>query len=484
MTLPSTQEPLLPAQRLAAGPSAVPVRDVQVQVTVKQQQVLDAPPHVRNIIYEGGMGSGKTSAGAHWLVSRSALNSAAVEGLMVSPSYPNMQQAVLPRIDEVFRTWGIDYGLNWGKKQLVWESGGERRVIWLRSAERAHQISGGNVGFLWMDEPALCSAEAYKRARTRVRDKAAAVRQRLYTGTHEGTRTWFYRLAQRAQQRPDMLLVHATTFDNPWLGEEFYDDILETYEGDAAGLEQYVLGKARDAQGGIYTKLTDANVARCISPLHGQVCVGWDFNVGWMVTVLGTFFPGQQPVLHLWGEVVSKGEVFVEDHAEKVVRALEQAGVRRRWRGQNASILYNPNTGEQVEAHIDASGFRRQTLGNAAAKSDAAVVEAAGFNIRSDRANPYVRNRIAAMQRGFKKRRILIDPEGAPETLQAFKEHSRDKWGNPQKEWSKGDFQLDHYCDAGGYLGFGKMPLYPGSQFARNAAPNRSSRGIAAGLRR
>lgn len=478
MTLPSTQEPLLPPGRIGAGNPRVAVRDVEVLLTEKQHAVVNAGPEIRHIFWQGGMGSGKTQGGAHFLVSRSATNGPAVEGLLLSPSYPNMQQSVLPRVDAAFQAVGVDYAVNWGKKKLVWESGGERRTVWLRSAEKPQQISGSNVGFLWIDEPALCSFEAYKRARTRVRDRGAVLRQRLYTGTHEGTRTWFHRFLKRATGSPHALIVSASTFDNPFNSEDYYEDILDTYQGDPAGMQQYIFGLAADASGNIYTKFSPRNVVVCDDIADGALVVGWDFNVGWMVTVLGTW-NAQRRTLHVWGEVTSRvaGGVFTEDHAIKVQNVLrERAGAVLLPVGRNGVQLVNGRDGTQVAAYIDASGYKRQTTGSAAVKSDAGAVEAAGFLIRSDRSNPQVRNRIAAVQRALKHRALLLDP-AAETTLQGLQEHSRDKYGDPQKDWAKDAVQLDHYMDAMGYLTFGLMPLYAGSRDSRAAA--RSVSGLA-----
>lgn len=468
MVLPSTQEPLLPPGRLGASSPDVLVRDVVVEMTEKQEQVLNAGPEIGHIFFEGGMGSGKTMGGAHWLVSRSATNPVGVEGLVVSPSYPNMQQSVLPRIDDAFKALGLDYALNWAKKQIVWTAHDGVRRIWLRSAEKPMQIAGSSVGYFWMDEPAQCSFEAYKRSRTRVRDARAVLLQRLYTGTHEGTKTWFHRFRKKAERSAKALVVTASTFDNPFNSADYYEDILDTYAGDPAGMAQYIWGRAADAAGNIYTKLTDANVVRCEDPGEGDLVVGWDFNVGWMVTVLGTWHAAAMR-LHVWGEVTSRvaGGVFTEDHAAKVRDALmEHAGARLEREGRDGVRLMGRNN-RQVSAWIDASGYRRQTTGTAAVKSDAGAVEAAGFHIRSDRSNPFVRNRIAAVQRALKHRSLLVDPR-AEVTLTALREHSRDKFGDPQKDgWAKDEMQLDHYADALGYLTHGLMPLYHGSRASR-----------------
>lgn len=460
----------MPPGRLGASSPSVSVRDVCIDVTEKQAQVLNAGPEIRHIFFEGGMGSGKTMAGAHWLASRSATNPASVEGLVISPSYPNMQQSVLPRIDDAFRAMGVDFALNWSKKQIVWESGGERKRVWLRSAEKPGQISGSSVGFLWNDEPALCSFEAHKRGRTRVRDARAVLQQHLYTGTHEGVKTWFYRLLKKARGNPKALVVTASTFDNPFNSPDYYEDILDTFAGDAAGMQQYIFGHAAEATGNIYTKFTAANVVKCEEPGDGDLVVGWDFNVHWMVTVLATWNAARRR-LHVWGEVTSRvaGGVFTEDHAVRVRDALVQhAGARVALVGRDGVQVIGRN-GRQVSAYIDASGFKKQTTGNAAVRSDAGAVEAAGFTIRSDRQNPFVRNRIAAVQRAAKHGELLVDPR-AEHTLTGLYEHTRDAFGDPQKDWPQGAIQLDHYMDGLGYIVVGVMPLYAGSVSSRVAA--------------
>ena len=91
--------------------------------------------------------------------------------------------------------------------------------------------------------------------------------------------------------------------------------------------------------------------------------------------------------------------------------------------------------------------------------TDLAAVRNAGFVPHHEGANPIVRNRIAAVNRALRNRRLSLDESGAPETTRALREHSRDKRGDPQKIWRPKDFQCDHYCDALGYMVWGLMPF-------------------------
>jgi len=206
----------------------------------------------------------------------------------------------------------------------------------------------------------------------------------------------------------------------------------------------------------------------------GQVVVGWDFNYRWTVTVIATWYP-QATTLHVWGELVSRdpGGVFMPDHAQRVVDAIRRRVRLQVQAGGFGVKLHNPAfpQGPAVLACVDASGSRGQTMANKAARSDHSAVLQAGFQLRADKANPRVRNRIAAMQRSFRRRQQLIDPKGAPRYLHAVRNHKLDKHGEPQKEWPEGVEQLDHYTDAGGYIAWQFLPLYPWAQHMRGDLP-------------
>lgn len=447
--------------------TGAPEVERRVALNPKQYEVVSNKT-ARRIMMVGGMGSGKSVAGAHALVSNSVGNPAEVEHMAVAPTYPNLIQTVLPRVKEVLHTYGVSYHYNKAERVITHYGG---RAIWMRSADVPEGLSGSTLAGVWADECGLMPEETPTRMLTRVRDARATCRQIILTGTPEGTNNWFHRLTMRALQRGgNHAVVFASTYDNAFNDAGYLEELEETFRDNEALRQQYMFGRASEASGTIYTAFTPANLVPCDHPEEGQIAVGWDFNNRYMTTVIGTWFPHISRI-HVWGEVVSRdpGGVFTEDHAQRVVETIQRRVRLRFTAGGYGVKLENPKFPQApaVVACVDATGGRITTTGSRksnAARSDHSAVLMAGFQLRTDRANPRVRNRIAAMQRSFRRGQQLIDPRGAPQYAHAVQHHRLDKHGEPQKEWPDGVPQLDHPCDAGGYLAWQFLPLYPGRQ--------------------
>ncbi len=401
----------------------------------------------------GGAGCGKTLAGAVWIITRAFIHKPSVHGLIVAPTYDMLRDAIVPAIEEQCIQAGISFEHKKHDKCLVL---GGNRIIHLRSAEDPQRIIALTCGYGWIDEAALCPREAYVRTSQRLRDPHAnkLYSQLLCTTTPEGTRTWVADVER--DPKPNIRVIHASTIDNAALSSEYIDHLRDVvYANDPAGWRQYVLGITTDASGGIYTNFTQANaVAYQPGANFEHVVVGWDFNVQWMVTPICVWQPRKNRV-HVIGEVVTKttSGTTTADHAAKVADAVKRTNLVTY---HNGRWISNTDGESPVWAFIDASG---RNTHSSAAHTDEMAVRNAGFQPRADRGNPLVRDRIASMQRALSTGQLLIDPVKAPETLRAVREHSRDKFGEPQKKYNGGEFQADHYCDALGYVVWGLLPI-------------------------
>jgi hypothetical protein len=429
-------------------------------LTDKQAAMLQAASPIA--LFEGGVGSGKTTAGAAALVDRCLANPPSVTGLVVAPYYKLLFDPVIKKIREVLDFFEVPHELSEQKMAMRVGPPGDQRTILFRSADNPDNLSAINAGYGWMDEAALCSVEAWERFSQRIRDPSATLTQRILTTTPEGTHTWVeaLKLAASKQQPNPLTVVNASSMDNPALTGAYMESLKLLYADDPDGWRQYVEGVATDARGAIYRVNAGTALAFDRRLLQsGEVVVGWDFNWGWMVTVICVWLPSYG-TLHVIGEVVSRdpGGIDTADHAQRVVEQLQRMGLIMP--GHPRGLMYQANKPVEIRAYVDASGANRSASSYTTCE---AAVRKAGFLVRTEGSNPAVRNRIAAVNRALKTRQLLVDPVGAPEMLQALKSHVRDKHGEPRKNWGPKDFQADHYCDALGYAVWGLMPFRPES---------------------
>jgi len=186
--------------------------------------------------------------------------------------------------------------------------------------------------------------------------------------------------------------------------------------------------------------------------------LGGDFNVHYMVTVVGAW-DERKAKLHICGEVITRSlnGTNTDAHYHKVREYLCTPAFRG---GYYESGMMLDNTNKHITVAIDASGKNPHS---AAIQTDEAMVRNVGFKTWHMGKNPEVQDRINTVNAALAAGKLLIDPRAAPETLRAMKEHSWDKHGEPQKRWNKDDHECDHYMDALGYLVYRLLPLKAGN---------------------
>lgn len=445
----------------------VQLRTVPLRMTEPQAAVWFASGYAE-LVFQGGVGSGKTKHGARWMVRRMLEAPAGSEGMAVAPTYPLLSTFTVAALESACREAGIWWVHR--KQEKLFLVGPNRNKIWLRSCEDPDkQLSGANLDSVWFDEAALTVRTAYERLSQRLRSNVDESRARcmLITTTPEGSDTWVEKdlvevaedwdntEAGKAGKKCPILLVIAPTDTNPFLPEEFFERMRRVYRNSPEKLKNYMGGRAADATGSVYDAMTSENV----QPIsleqisRGQLFVGWDFNNRPMVTVIGCWFE-RDKILHICGEVVSGLEgptAKTRDHAKDVIRALRSLMHINYIGGR----LYDDYQ-RAIHAFIDASGQGEHTNAD---YTDQVLVQNAGFLPRHDGANPRVRERVAAMNLSLSDSTLLIDATRAPMTHRAMRNHKYIK-GVPQKKYKPGDFQCDHFTECVGYMNWGFNPIH------------------------
>lgn len=147
-------------------------------------------------LYQGGLGSGKSWAGARKLLMLHAANNC--PGLAVAPTYGDLHRFVIPAIINAVREWDWPYrDRSMGDVPMVVV--GDEPIL-LLSAEHPERFAGFEVGHGWVDEAARIRAaednplrDAPTQIRSRIRHPRAKSLHLLATTTPEGLDTWVQR---------------------------------------------------------------------------------------------------------------------------------------------------------------------------------------------------------------------------------------------------------------------------------------------------
>lgn len=369
----------------------------------------------------GGFGSGKSKIGTVKTVELKK-RYPGIDVAYYLPTYGLIKDIAFPNFEAHLKKLKMPYELNQGDKTFKTPLGN----IILRSMDNPTTIVGYEVGYSLIDETDIMATDKMKdalvkivaRNRIRLPDKTANKIDMVSTPEGFGFMYEFFVKTKKRNRK----LIRAKSKDNPFLPETYFETLADIYTEEQ--LLAYLDGQFVNLKAGmVYNKYnrernrTDREV-QDKDMLH----IGLDFNITNMNAVV---------------YVVENRKVYAVDElvglydTEAVIDEIrERYGKHRR-----------------VAVYPDASGKNKSTSSGI---SDYDLLKKAKFVIRSDDKNPFVRDRINAMNQSFcdNKGEIMhfVNDEKCPELASALEQIGY-KNGAPDKTGG-----LDHITEASGYF--------------------------------
>jgi PBSX family phage terminase large subunit len=184
----------------------------------------------------GGIGSGKSFAGAARGVSAASgiigsLKIAAPNtGMVTAPTYNILRDATIPAFREM--AGGLIASMNASYPINATMRNGS--TIMFRSAHQPEMLRGPSISWWWGDEAALYHKSVWGIMIGRLR-QGGKLGYAWLTTTPKG-RNWLYKEFKQ-QQRDDYHLYKLATWQNPFIDEEYYLALTDSYAGDFAKQE-------------------------------------------------------------------------------------------------------------------------------------------------------------------------------------------------------------------------------------------------------
>jgi len=379
-------------------------------------------------LFIGGYGSGKT-----FMLCVCALRDVFIAPdarvAVYSDTYDQLRLNIIPRIEEMLTTAGVKYRHN--KAENVIELGGGRMLIF-RSMDNPRRIIGYEVFRSHVDEleantDMAKAEEIWLRIMARNRQVIEGHDNRVYVYTTPDQGFGFtYERWKKNPPSEEYQYVRASTFSNPHLPEDYAQALMSDYPPELA--KAYLEGEwCNLTSGTVYnafkreTCFTNREIVPG-EPLH----IGMDFNVGKMAAVVA---------------VREGNRLFVVDEivgVEDTPAIIDE--IKKRYRNH------------AINVYPDASGTQRST--SDASRSDIALLQQAGFIVRTKKKNPSVRDRVVCVNARFSEGRLAVNLRRCPNLVEALEKQTYNNKGEPDK--SQG---YDHVNDALGYMVYYLMPL-------------------------
>jgi len=304
--------------------AAVAQRESTVTLFPRQKRFVLDP--ARFPAYVGGIGSGKSYAGAAKVVRRIGKREL---GMVSAPTYPMLRDATQRTLLAMLQDLGVAYEFRKSENYLVIPATGHE--ILFRSLDNPETLRGPNLHYVWVDEGSLVDPLAWRvvKGRVRVGDQPQA----WVTCTPKG-QNWVWEEWER-DANPDHPLYRVSTEENPELPDGFVESL--GYTG--AFREQEISGEFVAFEGVVYPSFTRARHVRQLD------CDGWR-------TVLGCDIGTRNPTAILTARVAGDGRIHI---ASEVYRRNMSArditdALRREADASGADAIYvDPSAAGYIE---------------------------------------------------------------------------------------------------------------------------------------
>lgn len=395
----------------------------------------------RELALVGGFGAGKTRGLVLKAICMARANPG-YSGLMIEPTESLINAVLMPTFEEILADMGIKYNYRNSasdRKLTITLPGQPPTDIYLRSGTNPRRIIGFNVAWAGIDELDTLDTErareVYNAAVSRVR--TGKVNQVFSVSTPEGYKFLYEHFVRDLEQDEGLSkkrrLIKASTFNNPFLPEDYAKSILERYPAKQAGA--YLNGDfVNFTSGTVYDTFDRArhHTDKVLSNYHPNATlhIGLDFNVNNMAACVAVI--DEKGIPHFVDEIVG------EKNTESMIVAIKKKY------GENRVInIYPDSSGRNNTANANVSSI--------------ALLEQAGFNVKAKSKNPAILDRVnsvnAKLMTASGEIGLKINTSKCPQLVRGLEQQG---WVDGLPDKSSG---VDHVLDAFGYFIYYVYPL-------------------------
>jgi len=408
----------------------------ELTATVNKPQGRFLASNQRFRAFVTGYGGGKTWVGCMAQCINAWRNPGRNQGYF-APTYPQIRDIYYPSMEEVCYHMGLHADIKESNKEVHLYSGKQYRgTVICRSMERPHTIIGFRIAHALIDEldvmPIDKARIAWRKILARMRypdaDNTVDV-----TTTPEGFRFTHEQFVKAPLNEPERrgryALIQGSTYDNEKnLPADYIPSLVEAYPKEL--IAAYINGQFVNLTSGtVYRNYNrQAHDSKERIRKNETLYIGMDFNVQHMAA---SVFVERPSGYHAVAEL--KDVFDTPDMAQLI---------KERWQDKGHRIIVYP----------DASGGSRKSVD--ASRSDIAVLRQFGFTVRAKKANPPVKDRVAAVNKAFEDCKLWVNSKACPTIADCLEQQAYGVNGEPDKSTGH-----DHQNDATSYFVHYEMPV-------------------------
>lgn len=370
----------------------------------------------------GGFRSGKTHALAIKAIAMAAVNSKA-DGALLEPTYGMLTRVLIPTMNALLYELKIPFVLNKSDGFYEITLAGKVKKIWLLSAENYSRAAGMTLSWFGIDEvdtmKLTIAEDAFNMMVSRL--TVGEYIQGFTTSTPEGFNFLYKFFEENAGN--DRRLIRASTYDNPFIDKVYFQNLRQTHTEQQ--LKAYLNGHfVNMTDGNIYYPFNrrDHSTTLTIEDFpNAPILVGQDFNVNKNSSAIAC---------------VKNEKVYFIDEISDAANTED-----------TINILKHKFPNRVIYVYPDSSGKNASTRTSV---SDITLLKQAGFQVYYPTKNPFVKERIAAVNTKLKNAKgeisMFVNPLKCKGIVKSLEQQAYSN-GVPDKQSG-----LDHMADSFGYL--------------------------------
>lgn len=413
----------------------------EIKLTATKPQAAFHALTCRYALFVAGYGSGKTEAMLNQALIDASIGSNALIGLYTL-SYDLLNLNIAPRLEVKLTALNIPHKYS-KKEKIMYVEHPQFCSFILRSLDRPERLVGYETYRSHIDEldvlPTNKAKEAFNKiiARNRqipigyTKDKIQN-RVSVYT-TPEGFKFCYDRWGDVdadgiSRQNKEYQRIQAPSYSNPYLPNDYIESLKATYPEEL--VKAYIEGEFVNLTSGTIYKNYDRIKHRSTETIKAKetLYIGMDFNVNNMSATIFVRRDGGR----IWHAV---DEICGELDTPAMIKTIKERYAKH-----------------HIVVYPDATGKNREA--NDASVSDISLLKTANFEVRAHKSNPFVKDRIMAVNKAFSDMKLLINDTLCPRTALCLEQQIYNENGDPDKKSGK-----DHQNDATGYPIAYEMPV-------------------------
>lgn len=442
---------------------------VAMNVPVTRPQGRFLASEAEHVAFIGGVGSGKTRAGAYWAVRE--LCRADGLGFVGANTHAQLVRVTLRALTDTLDAWRIPY--TFGKRPpVVWGRSpfqDHSTILSARIHGRLRQavasqlttydyLRGIEIRWAWVDEARDLAEDAFHVLLGRKRGGAGDARRPIAVTTTPDGFNWLYDafVSNSEKALPSREVIYAHSRSNPWLPPGYVDGLLASYSPRLA--QQEIEGRFVSLTSGMaFAEFSRAEHVRADVTYNPDLDLihAWDFNVNPLCSVILQ----EQP----------DGEVWAIDE-------IHIAGSARTWDATDAFLARYKDHRGRVRVYGDASGRSGKT---SAKQTDYDLVEEAyrpvfGSRLRMNPnySNPPVHGSVQDVNSLLRSADGRVRLRFSPRCEYTIRDLEQVAFRPGTRDLDKSDPELTHHSDALRYYISMEFPACAQGRAIRGATPS------------